>query len=60
MSGKGFIESERPKPCELCGAYKETRPYGPKGEEVCYPCGMKNKPAAERGFNRLIEGGGSA
>lgn len=60
MSGKGFIEAEKPKPCELCGGYKETRPYGPKGENVCFQCGMKDKEAAKRGFNRLIDGGASA
>lgn len=60
MSGKGFIEAENRGKCELCRAHSETRPYGPKGEEVCYPCGMKDKEAAKRGFNRLVDGSASA
>lgn len=38
--------------CELCGAVDETRPYGPNGEEVCFDCGMQDKAAAKRGFER--------
>ena len=57
MSGPGFIAPEPPKKCELCGSVAETRPYGPKGERVCFPCGMKDKDAAERGFNRYVLGG---
>lgn len=38
--------------CELCGAVEETRPYGPKGEEVCFTCGMQDEEATKRGFER--------
>lgn len=59
MSGHGFIAAEPVSPddkCELCGAVEETRPYGPKGERVCFDCGMKDEPAAQRGFDRYILG----
>lgn len=46
-----------PQSCDLCGDVKELRPYGPKGEWVCFDCGMKNKEAATRAFlKRLDEG----
>ena len=56
MSTLGVIEREPRGTCQLCGANKETRPYGPNGEEVCFPCGMKNQEAAKRGFNRFVLG----
>lgn len=56
MSGPGLIAVEEPQRCELCGKIEETRPYGPKGEEVCFACGMKDEPAAIRGFRRLVLG----
>ncbi len=43
MSGEGFIASEKSRKCELCGKIAETRPYGPKGERVCFDCGMKDE-----------------
>lgn len=46
------IQVQPPGRCELCGAVDETRPYGPKGEEVCFDCGMKDEEAAKRGFER--------
>ena len=54
MSGPGLIESEKAGTCDLCGAHKETRPYGPNGEEVCFKCGMKNEAAAKRGFEKFV------
>ena len=36
----------------MCGKVTECRPYGPNGEQVCFPCGMKDKEAAMR---RTIE-----
>lgn len=57
MSGKGFISVEKKRKCELCGAVAETRPYGPNGERVCFPCGMKDEPAAKRQFKKYVFGG---
>ena len=56
MSGPGVIEAERRSFCQLCGEHAETRPYGPKGEEVCFPCGMKDELAAKRAFGILVLG----
>jgi hypothetical protein len=60
MSGPGYIAAEPDRPCELCGSVEECRPYGPKGEWVCFDCGMKDPEAAERGMNRYIYGSGNA
>ena len=56
MSGVGFIAQEEDDTCELCGAFEETRPYGPNGERVCYTCGMKDESAAMRGFEKYVLG----
>ena len=56
MSGPGMIEAEPKGVCALCLAHEETRPYGPKGEEVCFTCGMKDEDAASRGFEKLVMG----
>lgn len=47
-----LISEQPPGRCELCGAVRETRPYGPNEEEVCFDCGMKDKAAAQRAFER--------
>jgi hypothetical protein len=59
MSSPKIIEAERVDRCELCGVIAETRPYGPKGEEVCFVCGMKDEAAMRRGFDRLVNGNGA-
>lgn len=60
MSGRGYIADEPDRTCELCGKVEECRPYGPKGEWVCYDCGMKDEAACERGMNRYVFGQGNA
>lgn len=42
--------------CELCGKVAELRPYGPRGENICFECGMKNKATTERQMNRVLYG----
>lgn len=56
VNGVPVIEPEAPMQCDLCGARKETRPYGPNGEEVCFPCGMKDEAAMKRAFGRFLGG----
>lgn len=56
MSSYGIIKKEPDMRCELCGKQAETRPYGPKGERVCFECGMKDIEAAKRGVRKLIFG----
>lgn len=54
MSGQGFIMPEPPATCELCGQYRELRPYGPKGERVCLECAKKDPEAMNRGIDLYI------
>lgn len=54
MSGKGVIYQERPQQCDLCGKIAELRPYGPKGECVCFDCGMLDEKAAMKKFNQHV------
>ena len=57
MSGLGFIAEDKfHEACELCGKVAELRPYGPNGEDVCFPCGMKDEEAAKRAMNKLVFG----
>lgn len=60
MSGKGYIAIDEDRRCQLCGTVAECRPYGPKGEQVCFDCGMKDKAAAKRAMNKHIFGEESA
>jgi len=42
--GEKVIICEEPKQqCDFCGKIAELRPYGPKGECICYKCGMKDE-----------------
>lgn len=56
MSNYLLIEAEPDGQCALCGKIDETRPYGPKGEEVCFECGMKDPEAAARGCDQFVFG----
>jgi hypothetical protein len=56
MSGRGLIQVEPDRECELCHKITECRPYGPKGEQVCFDCGMKNPEAAHRQMEKYIYG----
>ena len=49
------IEPEPPQQCDLCGKVGELRPYGPKGECVCFDCGMKDEEAAIRQFAKRLK-----
>ena len=53
-----YLEATPDAPCELCGKVAELRPYGPKGENVCFSCGMLDKKAATAAFARLVSGPG--
>jgi hypothetical protein len=46
--------------CYLCRFDKETRPYGPWGEDVCFSCAMlpANKATTERMFSAQLEAAG--
>jgi hypothetical protein len=50
------ICSESEAKCELCGKVSELRPYGPRGENICFECGMKNLKTTERQLARVLFG----
>ena len=55
--GDVFVAKDMgPAICELCGKVDELRPYGPNGEQICHPCGMKNPEATNRAIARMLEG----
>ena len=56
MSGKGFIAVEEKDLCEFCKRKEELRPYGPKGERVCFECAMKDEEAAGHQFSHHVLG----
>lgn len=42
--------------CEMCGKVDELRPYGPRGERICYDCAMKDEASATRQMRRILYG----
>ena len=42
--------------CDLCGKIDECRPYGPKGENICFECGQKNKAVTEKMMYKVLFG----
>ena len=51
-----YICEEPERPCELCGKTAETRPYGPRGERICFECGMKDQDTTKRQMDRRLFG----
>lgn len=51
-----IITDTAPSKCELCGAFAELRPYGPKGERICFDCGMKDEATTLRRFGVVVLG----
>lgn len=47
----------KPQSCDLCGEVEELRPYGPNGEWICFNCGMKDKEATARAFQKRLNEG---
>ena len=54
-NGVFIVTPENPQQCDFCGRIAELRPYGPKGECICSPCGMKDEAAAMRQLNARID-----
>lgn len=48
------IEPQPDDTCALCGAREECRPYGPKGETVCWGCANKDPAAMTRAMDALF------
>lgn len=51
-----YIEKEPKQQCDLCGKIAELRPYGPKGECICFDCGMKDEAATSKQFAKRLSG----
>ncbi len=57
--GSGIIMARPAMTCAFCGNTDETRPYGPRGEEICFDCAMKDdksKATTQRQMNRVLRG----
>lgn len=50
------IKSPADRLCELCGKIADCRPYGPRGEFICWACGQKNPEVTERQMMRILYG----
>ena len=56
MSGLGIIAQEADRACEMCNTVDECRPYGPKYEQICFNCAMKNPELTEKRMGEYIFG----
>ena len=54
--GNVVIEEEPAGVCELCGEKRELRPYGPNGENICVPCGMKDPKTTYTNMGKKLFG----
>ncbi len=57
--GSRIIMVRGNKTCAQCGKVDETRPYGPKAEELCFACATKDdkaKAVTERQMKRVLFG----
>lgn len=51
-----IIAVEEDSICELCGKADELRPYGSKGERICFSCGQKDEKSTERKMKEVLFG----
>ncbi len=57
-AGRGFIiEAENHQQCDFCGKIAELRPYGPRGECICFDCAMKDEETTKAQFAKRLSGG---
>ena len=54
-----IIAPEESQQCDLCGKIDELRPYGPKGEKICYECGMKDEEGTDKRMGQILFGDAS-
>lgn len=52
----GVIQELPAAICELCGKEDELRPYGPKGENICFDCGQKDVVTTNRMLHKKLFG----
>ena len=48
------FKKTEPQICELCGKLEELRPYGPKGENICFDCGMQDEKPTREKFRKIV------
>jgi len=53
---KIYFYDEAPQQCDFCNKIAELRPYGPNGECICFPCGMKDKRSAIKMLSKSLLG----
>ena len=58
LNGIIIIEPEPDDECEFCGKFEELRPYGPKGERICFECAMKDEKTTKRMVDKVLFGDG--
>lgn len=56
INGIAVIYAEKAQQCDFCGKVAELRPYGPKGECICFECGMKDKATTTQIMNKVLFG----
>lgn len=56
VNGITVISEEKPQQCDLCGKVAELRPYGPKGECICFECGMKDEKTTKKMCGKKLFG----
>jgi hypothetical protein len=56
VNGVAVVCAEEDDICELCGKVAELRPYGPKGERICYECGEKDPATTKRMLYKVLFG----
>ena len=56
IEGIPIIYAENPQQCDFCGKIDELRPYGPKGECICFDCGMKDEVTTKKMVKKMLLG----
>ena len=58
--GLVIIAAEAPTKCEACGEVRETRPYGFRGQRICFNCFQSGTPELKEHvkatFTKLVMG----
>lgn len=55
MKNIAIIDGTKHAKCEFCGKVEELRPYGPKGESLCFTCAMKDEESAKIQFGKILK-----
>ena len=47
------IEEQPPQQCDDCGEIAELRPYGARGQPICFDCAMKDPETTNQMFHKV-------